>query len=372
MGRIRTRTTAFDLDVHTGEGETVLEALRRHNLPAQGLLLFNDDMQFVSLTRVLGAVDTISAYSMRNPDFGILDPTIQLSVSADPVAEIFAADIDQKLTLLQFDRREAIDYIYASFSAVLDNYRRANGPDAVIQVALSGGGDGRIVGECVGRYRDHHPGAQFQAIITANGFEDETAHIEAATTIAVNFGIPYAVYDEAASAKMLGFTDGFASALDRYSNEFPHDEAEILATYWVQELNMEVAKAAGRRAVIFGFNQEDVIAERLYQALTGRILPPYPVRQIRDVDLIAPLYQIPKRMIDALDVENTMRNYQRRTPSVSYLRSSLYFTAYLIAERFPALAAGFADPTILARASEEIPSWLVAAGDQTGPEGTSS
>jgi hypothetical protein len=359
VGTIRAHTTAFDFTVDTRAGETILEALRRNQLPAPGFLLYDDDQRFVSLTRVLTAGQTVDAYSLRNPDFAILDPSVQVSACDEPVTEIFAAGGGQASTLLQFDRQQGIDYVYAAVTTVLDDYRAGHPGGDEIQVALSGGGDGRIVGECLGRYHAEHPKARFHAVITANGFEDEHAHLDAAAGIADAYEIPYSLYNEAASAKLLGFTNGFGTALERYRNEFPHDEAEILATYWVQELNFAVARETGRRGIVFGFNQEDVIAERLYQALTGTLLPAYPVRSAGPFELIAPLYQIPKRLIDALDRDNSMRNYRRRQPSVSYLRSSLYFLAYTVVERFPALAAAFADPRIVARASEEVPSWLI-------------
>src|SRR6266567_7546054 len=72
------------------DGETILEALRRSNLPAAGFLLFDDERRFVSLTRRLAHEETIDAYSLRNPDFAILDPTVQVSLSGEPVAEVFA------------------------------------------------------------------------------------------------------------------------------------------------------------------------------------------------------------------------------------------------------------------------------------------
>lgn len=360
MGTIRARTTAFDFDLETRDGETILEALRRSGLPAQGFLLHDEDGAFASLARVLGSGQLVNAFSLRNPDFTLLDPSVQVADRPDAVAEIFAAaGAEQTPTLVQFTRDEGIDYIYAAVCKVLDDYRSAHPGGGEIQIALSGGGDGRIVGECVGRYLAAHPDAQFHAVITANGFEDETEHIDSAVAIAKRFGLPYTVFNEDDSAKKLGFVNGFATALERYRGEFPEDEAEILATYWVQELNFAVAREHGRRAVVFGFNTEDVIAERLYQALTGRLLQPYPVRHVEGIDLIAPLFRIPKKLIDALDVDNSMRNYGRRQASVSYLRSAMYFLAYHLVERFPSLAAAYADPTIVASASEEPPPWLI-------------
>jgi hypothetical protein len=361
MGIINARTTAFDFELVTRDGETILEALRRSALPAQGFLLHDEDGRFLSLAQVLTADQRVNAFSLRNPDFAVLNPSVQVAGRDDAVAEIFAADgTEQTPTLVQFTRAEGIDYIHAAVRKVLDDYRQAHPDGGEIQIALSGGGDGRIVGECVGRYLSEHPDAAFHAVITANGFEDETDHIDSAVRIAQRFGLPYTVFNEDDSAKALGFTDGFACALERYRAEFPEDEAEILATYWVQELNFAVARDASRTGIVFGFNMEDIIAERLYQALTGQQLPPYPVRPAKGVDLIAPLYRIPKKLIDALDVTNSLRNYERRQASVSYLRSAMYFLAYHVVERYPALAAAFAEPTIVASASEEPPPWLIA------------
>jgi len=362
MGTIRARTTAFDFTLETRDGETILEALRRSGLPAQGFLLHDEDGAFASLAQILGAGQMVNAYSLRNPDFAVLDPSIQVARRDEAVAEIFAAaGTEQVPTLVQFTRAEGIDYIYAAVSKVFDDYYAAHPDAGEIQIALSGGGDGRIVGECAGRYLKEHPGVAFHAVITANGFEDEAEHLDSAVAIAERFGLPHSVFNEADSAKKLGWVDGFDSALERYRSEYPDDEEEILATYWVQELNFAVATEAGRSAVVFGFNLEDVIAERLYQALTGNQLDPYPVRQAKGVDLIAPLYKIPKKLIDALDIANSMRNYDRRKASVSYLRSAMYFLAYHVVERYPALAAAFADPTIIASASEEPPPWLIVS-----------
>ncbi|HEY3262103.1 MAG TPA: hypothetical protein VGJ95_17885, partial [Pseudonocardiaceae bacterium] len=93
-------------------------------------------------------------------------------------------------------------------------------------------------------------------MITANGIEDETEHLRSASAIADRFGIPYSSYNAAQSAELLGFTTDLATAFERYRAEFPEDEAEVVGTYWVQEVNRLAAAAANRTAIIYGFNQE--------------------------------------------------------------------------------------------------------------------
>lgn len=76
---------------------------------------------------------------------------------------------------MQFNRDERINYIYAAFAQVIDAYRTSIHRMPPCRWHCQGGGDGRIVGECIGRYQTQHPEARFHAIITANGFEDEQA-----------------------------------------------------------------------------------------------------------------------------------------------------------------------------------------------------
>jgi hypothetical protein len=337
-------------------GEYLMEGLRRANLPLMGFLYTDHLGRFVSLAHRVAADDCLTAHSLRNPDFIHLCPDFDLYVSAQPVAEIISSDAGQRC-IVQFDRPAGFEHVYAAFAAVLDRYLSTFTTPPVIQVALSGGGDGRVLGECIGRYAVDHPTTRFHAIITANGVEDEAEHLRSATLIATQFDIPYSSYTTAQSAQMLGFTTDLRVAFDRYRHEFPDDEAEVVGTYWVQEVNRLAAIDANRKAIIYGFNQEGVIAERLFQALIGSILPPYPVRQVDGLDLIAPLCKVPKKLIDALDAENALRNYATRRPSVSYLRSSLYFLAYSMIEQFPALAAAFVDG-LEAPDSDEVPEFL--------------
>jgi hypothetical protein len=117
-------------------------------------------------------------------------------------------------------------------------------------------------------------------VIVAVGFEEEHEHISNAIRIANQFKLPYSAFGVKAAAEMLGYRTDLKTISDAYKSEFPDDEPEVMLTYWVQNLNFHVARQSGRRGIILGYNQEDVVADRLYQLMTAKPLGNFPIRGI--------------------------------------------------------------------------------------------
>lgn len=358
MPQINLVTTGTTYKLDCIAGETVMDALRRLNVPIQGTLVTDAHRKFVSLTSPLSVDDQIWAYSLRNADFGCVLPMYTVVPCDSPVAELIRPLQDPKhLGVVQYSRVDAMAYIQDSVDKALDEYYAQN-PGATLQVALSPGGDGRVLAECVRTYWNSHPEAKFHCVIVAVGFEEEQEHISNAIKIANQFDLPYSSFGVAAAAARLGYTADLKQISDAYKKSFPTDEPEVMLTYWVQNLNFSVAREAGRRGIILGYNQEDVIADRLYQVMTAKPLGNFPIRNVGEFDVLAPLCQIPKKMLDAMDFANSMRNYNIRAPSISYLRSSLYLLAYHIAEQFPALADVISGTPLKPEDPDMILRWL--------------
>jgi tRNA(Ile)-lysidine synthase TilS/MesJ len=339
--------------------ETLLEALRRVHIPASSVLLLDDDMAYVSSScKPHDGGQRYWAYAMRNIDYTILRPDYVRRVAAGAIVEIpRPLRTSHSVALVEFTRAEALEYVYSSFSRAMDEYmsiRRA----ADVQVALSPGGDGRVLAECLHKFAQVNPHVNFECVIMAAGFEDEAEHLTHGVELAQQYDLHYTAYGARDVARILGLRRPIGDVMDRYKARFKTDEPEVLGTYWVQELHLAVAERFAREAIVFGFNLEDCLAERLYQLLASDLLPPYPLRTHGDHFLIAPLCHIPKRMLDALDVPNSLRNYSLRTPSVSHLRSSLYFMAYDIAEKHPSIAESLAAGGTTPNAPDLIHEWL--------------
>ena len=357
--RINVRGTSGLYGIAGGENETVLDAIRRVGLPAIGFMLSDPDGAFVSLSDFLSDHSLVTAQALRNPDLDLLMPSYDIVRVEGAVSEVFEyGGSPPRPVLRQLRREDVADAIFASVASVVDRVPEGVG----CQVALSSGGDGRALAEGLSRYRRDRRSVAITAVITSVGFEDPESHVREAVSIAECFALPYEIYDEAGAAQLLGYRRELETIARDFSAQFPRDELEALGTYWVQQVNLMRARETSRQFVMFGYNLEDVIADRLYQLLSSNPLPPYPSRAIgEDLTLLAPLHQVSKRVIDSLDLDNSHRNYEVRVPSGSYLRSALYFVAYHIAERFPPLAYALAsEPTHSAPSdrSDAIAAWL--------------
>jgi hypothetical protein len=294
-------------------------------------------------------------------DFHLAFPHYFVYPTDSPITELIRP-IDQKgtLALVQYSRSDALDYISSSVNHILKRYidQLPTKDDTCFQVALSPGGDGRVLAECVRRFWNERSDIAFHCIIIATGFESEHEHIANAVRIADHFQLPYTTFNVREAADKLGYTHDLNELSALYRAEFVNDSPEVMLTYWVQQLNFAIARETGRRAIIMGFNQEDVIAERLYQLMTDSVLPHFPIRRLGNFDIIAPLHQIPKRMLDAMDTANSIRNYNIRLPPVSSLRSCLYIVSHVIVEQFPAIADMISSGSLRSEDVDKIALWL--------------
>lgn len=361
MGAIEFITTNTTYQIEAKAGETILEMLRRSNIPLQSSLILSEDLKPVSVTQILGPDERIKAFSLRNPDFKALLPQYDV-VARDHMATEIIRPLTSpgELVIRQYTREEAIEHVYQAFATVIKHFvKTAKLPHKpLLQVSLSAGGDSRILAECIQRYKRENEDCDFYCVTIANGFEDESDLLVNSAAIARQYELKHAIFDLKSAAQQLGYKKDLGEIIKDYSETHDKDELEVLGTYWIQEINKLVSADIKSDAFVFGYNQEDVIAEKLYGLILNRHMPSYPVRHMEGMTILAPLCQVPKKMLDSLDIPNSMRNYNIRVPSVSYLRSCLYFMAYHICEQYPAIADVLSASPLSPDDPDHILEWL--------------
>jgi len=303
--------------------------------------------------------DIIVAYALRNVDYDALFPRFVVEETVEPVTELLLDGHNGTgKRVIQLTRDMALNRIYSSVRTVINNYLGATDEKITLQVGLSPGGDGRILAECIARYIQDERRANFHCIIVGAGFEDEEEHVSNAVALADRFNLSYTTFSSNEAGTFLGFSVGLDELAHQYRVEHPNDAAEMLPTYLLQELHFAIGRATSRRGIIMGYNFEDTLAERLYHLMSGVFLPPFPIRRLPDFDIIAPLCDVDKYLLDSLDIENSIRNYSARRASGGDVRSSLYVMAYSMAQMYPSLARHIAHGANWPGQPGELDEWL--------------
>jgi hypothetical protein len=146
------------------------------------------------------------------------------------------------------------------------------------------------------------------------------------------------VVTEMQASQILGYNKPLGEIAKGFHALQSKDEPEVLLSYWVQEISHYIAKRNNIKNIIFGYNMEDVLGEVLYNFLFQvQQKEKFPVKCLSEFNYIAPLYRIPKKMLDSFDIDNSCRNYRLRMLPNSLTRSSIFALMYYLMEYHPDL-----------------------------------
>lgn len=335
---ISLQTTSGSISLTIPLGTSILGGLQSHQIPLSGVLLLDALGNPLSSTyRPEKSGEEVHAISMRNCDFDLIAPVSRVLTDENFISEFITASPDGRRAIEQFARDEILGQVAAAVGDTLVDHG-ALFEGAELQIALSPGGDGRILAEALAAFRDRNPGLSINAVVCAVGFEDEAEHLREGEALAEKYNLPVDVYSSVRAGELLGLDKSLEEIGQLYETRFPHNEREVLLSYWVQQINLAAARANDRYHIMFGYNRDDVLADYLYHTVMGRAFERFPTRYLDGIAILAPLYSTPKKLIDAVDIANSKRNYQLRPRSVAPLRSALYLATYYIQDQLPHLA----------------------------------
>ncbi|MFR9723861.1 hypothetical protein ACL02R_10915 [Streptomyces sp. MS19] len=87
-----------------------------------------------------------------------------------------------------------------------------------------------------------------------------------------------------------------------------------------------------------GYNREDVAAELLFCLINGRRPMPFPVRRTGGTDVLMPVWDVPKAMLDACYPKFSEENYSERVDCSAVRRSSIYYMAHGLDALVPSMS----------------------------------
>jgi len=167
-------------------------------------------------------------------------------------------------------------------------------PAGTVAVAVSGGKDSAVALALTHAYFERHPSVRVVALSVDEGIPSyRPATLRAAAALAESLGVEHRVVRAA---------DELGTTTDRTARELPGTPPCSFCGVWRRRLLNEAARAAGARALVLGFNLDDLaqtVLMNVAQGDVGRLIRMAPHRGARPglVPRVAPLAQVPEREV---------------------------------------------------------------------------
>lgn len=215
------------------------------------------------------------------------------------------------------------------------NYAGQHCAEPVILAGVSGGGDSNaLIGPLATALRN--AGQELIAFtLVSEPIWPETSAIRAAA-LCRRHRVRHEVLGSFELAELLGMrTDVpalYHSFLERYGPATSH----FLATFLISAAARRLCQRHKTHEYCLAFNREDLLAELLFSVMNGRRPLAFPIRRFGLYRLLMPVWEIPKRVLDACYPDYSLENYEHRI-STTPQRGLIYFLAHAIEDIHPNL-----------------------------------
>ncbi len=116
---------------------------------------------------------------------------------------------------------------------------------------------------------------------------------------------------------------------------FEDSDIDALGTLIVRKVLQHYVKKHNAQCMITGLNLEDLLAESFFQITKKKLPLPFPIREIDEVPLWFPLYQVPKKILDGCYPKFSLENYQQRNPDKLINRAVPYYFSQMTSSVLP-------------------------------------
>jgi tRNA(Ile)-lysidine synthase TilS/MesJ len=215
----------------------------------------------------------------------------------------------------------------------LDVYSTAN----LIVVGISGGGDSNALAEALSDYSKSVRKSFLFYTIIFEPLWPESAAMRAAE-LCRRYNLNHRVYRNKEIENLLKLRGALDNMYREYSTKFKDNTNHFFGTYLISLVGRRLCRDNNTNEYILGFNREDLLADLLYSLINGQKPLAFPVRKFGKINLLMPLWEIPKLLLDACYPEYSLANYEERSEDTStYQRDIIYFLAHRVDSAYPNL-----------------------------------
>lgn len=280
---------------------------------------------------------------VRNTDIDALDPgNIEIvSHGQAPVATLFDfqwADDEKRPT--HRAHTLSADHIQEIVFGKIRDFLTAQDASPPLVAGISGGGDSNTLVQGMHRYIARHDFDSSQVVcftLTMLPIWPESA-TDRAAALCSEAGFEHRVLRPSDIGTALGMSRGPDELWRELSARYGPDLAHFFATFLINLTGRAICEEIGGSRLMVGYNREDIAAELLFCLINGRRPLPFPVRRTGATDVLMPVWDIPKGVLDACYPHFSEQNYSERVESSAVRRSSIYYMAHGIDALVPSMS----------------------------------
>ncbi|QBI53983.1 asparagine synthase-related protein [Streptomonospora litoralis] len=205
---------------------------------------------------------------------------------------------------------------------------------------ISGGGDSSSLVQGVRRYTAEHnldASAVTCFTLVMEPLWPESA-AQRARALCAEAGFEHVVLYPDDAAALLDMGESPRALWAQFKQQYGADSSHFFGTFFVNLAGRALCAQRGAGHLLVGYQREDVMAELLFLLMNGRRPLPFPRRRTGEVDVLMPVWDVPKSLLDACYPSVSESNYAERVDSTAVRRSSIYYLAHCIDALVPQMS----------------------------------
>ncbi|MFC5253422.1 hypothetical protein [Streptomyces nigrescens] len=297
---------------------------------------------------------------IRNTDIDALRPNEMETVhhSQDPVAAMFdfqwadeAKSPTHRVHLV--DAEGMRDII---FGKIADFLTRQDASLPLV-AGISGGGDSNTLVQGMHRYasKQNLDASKITCFTLVMPPIWPESAADRARELCSEAGFEHRVLYPKDMAQLLGMNESPERLWEELSDRYTADLAHFFGTFFINLAGRAICEEVNGSQLLVGYNREDVMAELLFCLVNGRRPMPFPKRRTGSTDVLMPVWDVPKNMLDSCYPHYSEANYSERVDSSAVRRSSIYYMAHCLDALVPQMSMSLMTGT--ARLMDELGGW---------------
>jgi len=331
-------TTTANIVLKATEGQTVEQVLEANSLPRNLFQCYlkegNGNTSCIPSNVVVTNFNSdskIIARCIRNIDFDKIFPkNIHITSAETPITTVENVSLEEynlQKVVVEITQSDAQQLVQQK---VLDYLKKYSTSQKIV-AGISGGGDSNTLVKAIKANNEK------ELICFTLVFQDiwDARATSRASQLCYENEVKHIILYENDIESKLSMKGKLKDCYADFCKIFGDNAPEFFATFLVAKVARVLCKEYNADEFCFGYNREDVLAELIFSIINGQKPLQIPTRQFGEYKLLMPLWDIPKRVLDACYPKFSFDNYDERIIEATIQRNNIYYLSHMLDNIFP-------------------------------------